>query len=137
MATKCPFNKTELKKWRDLLIAKRQEITEDIKDLVKDAMDVEDGHIAPTHQADRGSDLDLQEMSLSTIGNEEELLWQIDRALMKIDEGHPIAFGLCEHTKEPIPKTRLRVLPWTPISIDGAGYMEENGLALQDMIIED
>ncbi|MHC5067006.1 MAG: hypothetical protein ACYTF0_00305, partial [Planctomycetota bacterium] len=67
MAKKSPYSAAELKKWRDLLMTKRREITEDIRDLVKDAMDVEDGHIAPTHQADRGSDVDMQELSLGMV----------------------------------------------------------------------
>jgi len=133
---KSPFTAAELKKWRALLLAKRQEITDDIKDLVKDAMDAEDGHVAPTHQADRGSDVDFQEMSLSMVGNEEEILWQIDRAIRKIDTKEPLPFGLCEHTMQPIPKTRLNLLPWTPVSIDGASHIEENGLTLMDVLYE-
>lgn len=134
---KSPFTAAELKKWRELLVQKRSEITTDIKDLVAGAMDVEDGHTAPTHQADRGSEVDFQEMSLSLVGNEEEILWQIERAVRKIDTGEPLPFGLCEHNQAAIPKTRLRLLPWTPISIEGANYMEENGYSLQDVVIED
>lgn len=134
---KSPFTAAEQKKWRAILLAKRQEITDDIRDLVKDAMDAEDGHVAPTHQADRGSDVDFQEMSLSMVGNEEEILWQIDRALRKIDKGEPLPFGLCEHTQTPIPKSRLNLLPWTPISIEGANHMEETGQTLYDVVMDD
>jgi RNA polymerase-binding transcription factor DksA len=135
-SVKSPFPAAEVKKWRALLVQKRQEITEDIRDLVKDAMDAEDGHVAPTHQADRGSDVDFQEMSLGMIGNEEEILWQIDRAIRKIDTGDPLPYGLCEHTQEPIPKTRLKLLPWTPISIDGANHMEQNNMTLYDIVMD-
>lgn len=134
---KSPFTAADLKKWRQLLLKKRLEITSDIKDLVKDAMAAEDGHVAPTHQADRGSDVDFQEMSLGMIGNEEEILWQIDRAIRKIDTKEPLPFGLCEHTMQPIPKTRLKLLPWTPISIEGATYMEQEGLTLYDVVLDD
>ncbi|MDA3963865.1 MAG: hypothetical protein PF961_24000 [Planctomycetota bacterium] len=134
---KSPFTAAEQKKWRAILIEKRREITADIKDLVKDAMDAEDGHVAPTHQADRGSDVDFQEMSLGMVGNEEEILWQIDRALRKIDTKEPLPYGLCEHTQEPIPKTRLSLLPWTPISIEGANHMEQEGMTLYDIVLED
>ena len=136
-SVKSPFTAAELKKWRALLVQKRREITDDIKDLVKDAMDAEDGHVAPTHQADRGSDVDFQEMSLGMIGNEEEILWQIDRAIRKIDLGEPLPFGLCEHTQEPIPKSRLNLLPWTPISITGANHLEETGQSLYDIVLDD
>jgi len=134
---KSPFNKTELKKWRKLLLERRNEIFSDISSLEKEAMDYDDGHIAPTHQADRGSDADMQDLSLRLAEDEKIILWQIDRAIRKIDEGVPIPFGLCEHTMEPIPKTRLQYLPWTPLSIKGANHMEENGLTLEDVILDD
>ena len=133
----CPYSKSELKEWRDMLKQRYSEVSGDIKDLIHDAMDSEDGHTLPTHQADRGSDVDLQDLSLGMLDDEETLLWQIERALHKIDTGSPIAFGLCEHSYDPIPEGRLRLLPWTPLSIEGAGYMEEHGLTLHDMIIDE
>ena len=133
---KSPFKPAELKKWRLVLAEKLNDIRADISDLVRDAMEFEDGHSAPTHQADRGSDVDMQDLSLDMVGNEEHLMWQIRRALRKIDHNDPLPFGLCEHTLHPIPKTRLRLLPWTPLSIEGANYMDENNLELQDMLKE-
>lgn len=131
---KSPFTAAELDKWKKLLIQRRQEISQDINGLLRDAMEADEGNMAPTHQADRGSDVDLQDISLDMVGNEEEILWQIDRALEKLASAEPVPFGLCEYTRKPIQKTRLKLLPWTPLSIDGATYMEENGLSLQDMI---
>lgn len=133
---KSPFKSDELKKWRAILVSKRRELLEDIGSLEKSAMDMEEGHLAPTHQADRGSDADYQDTNLRLAENEKVLLWQINRALLKIDSGGPIPYGLCEHTQKPIPKNRLSLLPWTPLSIEGAEYMEENDLQLQDMLID-
>lgn len=134
---KCPFPADELVKWRQILMAKRHEVTDDIAGLVKDAMDAEDGHTTPNHIAERGSDADLQDLSLGVAGEEKDVVWQIDRALRKIDANRPIPFGLCEHTKEPIAKTRLQLIPWTPLSIEGATHMEKNSLMLEDLLIED
>ena len=136
-AIKAPISGADLEKFHNILLTRRAEITQDIKDLLHDAIDTDTGKAAPTHQADNGSDLDLQEMSLEQVGNEETLLWQIERALRKIKTSSPLPYGLCEHTQKPIPKNRLNLLPWTPISIEGAEYMEQNGLTLQDMVIED
>jgi len=133
----CPFPPDELAKWRELLVTRRIEITEDILGLEKDAMEAEDGHTTPQHSAERGSDADLQDTSLSLAGEEKALVWQIDRAIRKIDLGRPIPFGLCEHTREIIPKSRLQLIPWTPLSIEGATYMEENGLVVEDLLIDD
>jgi RNA polymerase-binding transcription factor DksA len=132
-----PFDRHQLKEWRGLLIDKRSEITNDIAGLVKDAMEAEDGHTTPNHIAERGSDADLQEFSLGMAGEEKVELWLIDRALRKIDEQLPVPFGLCEYTKQGIQKSRLELLPWTPLSIEGAQYMEENRLTLEDMLIDD
>ena len=100
-------------------------------------MESEDGHTLPTHQADRGSDSNLQDVSLGMMDDEETLLWQIDRAIKKIDTNHPVPFGICEHTKKPIQKNRIKLLPWTPLSIEGATHMDEEGLTLQDMLEND
>jgi RNA polymerase-binding transcription factor DksA len=132
-----PFDRKEIKEWRQVLINKRNEITNDIAGLVKDAMEAEDGHTTPNHIAERGSDADLQEFSLGMAGEEKVELWLIDRALRKIDESQPVPFGLCEYNKKPIQRSRLELLPWTPLSIDGAQYMEENNLTLEDMLIDD
>jgi len=135
--SKSPFSVSELKTWRAILMQKRVELTDDINDLRKDAMDAEDGHTTPNHIAERGSDADLQDISLGMADQEETILLQIDRALRKIDSGRPIAYGLCEHTSEPIALSRLELMPWTPLSIQGAEYMEASHLSVEDMLIED
>lgn len=132
-----PFTKDELNKWREVLLARRTEIVSDIFDLEKDAMEAEDGHTTPLHAAERGSDAEMQEVSLGLAGEEKNLVWQIDRALRKIDKNLPLPFGICEHTREGISKNRLALIPWTPLSIEGATYLEENALTLEDLLLDD
>ena len=74
---------------------------------------------------------------LAMAGEEKVELWLIDRALRKIDETLPLPFGLCEYSKQGIQRSRLELIPWTPLSIEGAQYMEESGLTLEDMLIDD
>jgi RNA polymerase-binding transcription factor DksA len=123
--------------WRKLLLERRHEISSDIGALEKDAMEAEDGHTTPLHAAERGSDADLQDVSLGLAGEEKALLWQIDRALRKIDQKSPLPFGLCEFNKQPISKLRLQLIPWTPLSIEGATHMEENNMVLEDLLMDD
>jgi RNA polymerase-binding transcription factor DksA len=137
MSLKCPFPNDELSKWREMLIMRRSELSNDIAGLVKDAMEAEDGHTTPNHIAERGSDADLQDMSLGMVGEEENILWQIDRAIRKIDKSSPLPYGLCEYTKEPIPKSRLQLIPWTPLSIEGATHLEQSNMTLEDLLLED
>jgi RNA polymerase-binding transcription factor DksA len=134
---KSPFSSEELLEWRQILLTRRNEISDDIIGLVKDAMDAEDGHTTPNHNAERGSDADLQDLSLGVAGEEKDVVWQIDRALRKIDLKRPIPFGVCEFTHSNIAKSRLQLIPWTALSIEGATHLEENHLTLEDLLIED
>ena len=48
-------------------------------------------------------------------------LLEIEFALARIEQGR---YGVCEETEEPIEIERLKVLPWTRVSIDGAQIRE-------------
>lgn len=48
-------------------------------------------------------------------------LFEIESALGRIESG---AFGLCEETEEPIEVERLKAIPWTRLSIEGAELRE-------------
>lgn len=48
-------------------------------------------------------------------------LKQIDLALGRMDTGE---YGICIETEEPIEKERLKLIPWTPLSIAGAEISE-------------
>lgn len=48
-------------------------------------------------------------------------LIEIESALARIENG---TFGICEETEEPIEHDRLRAIPWTRLSIEGAEIRE-------------
>ena len=48
-------------------------------------------------------------------------LVEIEQALSRIDNG---TYGVCEETEEPIEAERLRAIPWTRLSIEGAEIRE-------------
>lgn len=48
-------------------------------------------------------------------------LYEIESALGRIENG---TFGTCEETEEPIEVERLRAIPWTRLSIEGAEIRE-------------
>jgi DnaK suppressor protein len=50
-----------------------------------------------------------------------EHLLEIEFALARIESGR---FGICEETEEVIEQERLRALPWTRLSIEGAEIRE-------------
>jgi len=48
-------------------------------------------------------------------------LMEVEYALARIEGGN---FGYCEETEEPIEEDRLRAIPWTRLSIEGAEIRE-------------
>lgn len=48
-------------------------------------------------------------------------LMEIENALARIENG---SYGLCEETEEPIEPERLKAIPWTRLSIEGAEIRE-------------
>lgn len=58
------------------------------------------------------------------VANQERLrsqLLEIESALSRIDGG---TYGICEETEEPIEPARLKAIPWTRLSIEGAEMRE-------------
>lgn len=58
---------------------------------------------------------------LSTQSRLKTHLVEIDQALSRMEKG---LYGICEETDEPIEAERLRALPWTRLSIEGAEIRE-------------
>ncbi len=48
-------------------------------------------------------------------------LMEVERALARIEQGH---YGVCEETGEMIESERLKAIPWTSLSIEGAQIRE-------------
>lgn len=48
-------------------------------------------------------------------------LLEIEMALARIEKG---SYGICEETEEPIGAERLRAVPWTRVSLEGAEIRE-------------
>ena len=58
--------------------------------------------------ADVATDMYDREFTLGLAANDRELLYQVNEALGRIEEGN---YGLCVACKKPIPATRLKAIP--------------------------
>ncbi|MFH1640776.1 MAG: TraR/DksA family transcriptional regulator [Candidatus Omnitrophota bacterium] len=109
------FNKRELADFKKLILKRKEEVVEDIKhiseDTLKKSQKEASGDISgyTYHMADVATDTYDREFSLGLATNERELLYELDDALKKTDEG---TFGICEDCKIMITKTRLRAVPY-------------------------
>lgn len=111
---KAKFNKKELKEFKNLILKRKDEILDNIKHISEDALKKSQkdacGDISgyTYHMADVATDTYDREFSLELASNDRELLYSLDEALKKIEEG---TFGICEECGCLVSKIRLKAVP--------------------------
>ena len=117
----------QIKHYKEILISTKMKILEDITQLEdqnlsshKDSAGDLSGY--SLHMADIGTDNFDRELALGVVGGEHDILYQIDKALERIDSG---VYGICEMLQIPIPAARLDAIPWTPYSKEAAEKIEK------------
>ena len=123
-----PLSARDLQKFKNLLLEFRDRIVGDIQFLTTDnlhRMGRETGADlsgASQHSADHGTDNFDREFALSLATTEQDVLYEVDEALMRIEEG---TYGFCEMTGVAIEKARLEVIPYTRFSVQAQARMEQ------------
>ncbi len=112
-----PFKKKRInpkfEPYRQLLLKAKEQIVGDIKHLSNENFggnndrsgDVS-GHAL--HMADVATDMYDREFLLGLASNDRELLYKIDEAMGRIQDG---TYGVCVECKKNIPVTRLKAIP--------------------------
>lgn len=99
--------------YRKALLKVKEQITGDIHDLSEDntgSNNDRSGDISghALHMADVATDMYDREFTLGLASNDRQLLYNINEALARIDDG---TYGICLNCKKPIPATRLKAIP--------------------------
>ncbi|HEX5138033.1 MAG TPA: TraR/DksA family transcriptional regulator [Planctomycetota bacterium] len=126
-AKKQVFGKADLEHFRKLLLTRRRRILGTVQGMEEEALKASDQDFSVDHMADHGSDNFEQDFTLALVESERRELFEIDRALLRIEHG---TYGICEGTGDPIPRPRLEAIPWARYSVDyqrrlEAGEVEE------------
>ena len=106
---------------RDTLLLLRARLTGDINHLVNAALNDENVVRMPSDMADIGTEAFEQELNLDLMGNNHEVLEQVEAALVRIEDG---SFGRCEACSRSIPKARLDAVPYAALCIKCASERE-------------
>ena len=106
------LKKKELKRFRDLLLEKKEEILKNAKRTLNEDMTLDQDDLPD--EMDLASSEYLQSFEFRLRGREKSLLSKLDLALKKIEDG---TFGICEVCDEPIGKKRLEARPETNLCI--------------------
>ena len=120
--------KKEATKYKKLLLEKREEILKEIKDIAKESaksLKEVSGDLSgySHHMADMASDSYDRELSLNIASSEQEIVYEIDEALKRIDESK---YGKCVECNKKIPTRRLRALPYAKLCIQCQSEEEKN-----------
>ncbi len=122
------LNKKELGEFKKLIVKRKEETLDNIKhisnDTLKKSLKEASGDISgyAYHMADMATDTYDREFSLGIASNERELLYILEDALKKIEEG---TFGICEECDAVISKTRLKAIPYARFCVKCQAKMEK------------
>lgn len=114
------LSKKDLLYFKKLILKSKEEVIDQIKHINEDTLKKSQKDAAGDisgytyHMADIATDTYDREFSLSLASNERKLIYEIDDALKKIEEG---TYGICEECKNIITKTRLKVLPYARLCL--------------------
>jgi DnaK suppressor protein len=115
--TKTELNKTELKKYRNMLEAKQAELEQFIRNREGIAIEKSpDALDEVQHAAER-------ELAIRNLDRESNLLRNVRAALRRIDDG---SYGVCLHCEEEINPKRLHAVPWAPFCIQCQEQYDKN-----------
>jgi DnaK suppressor protein len=118
----------EIKKFKAMLLAKLNEILGNVTSMETEALRRERSDLSnmPIHMADLGTDSYEIDNIIGLMDSERKILVEIDEALSRIEDG---TYGICQGRGEPIPKQRLKAIPWARYCVDCATLIEKGLLA--------
>jgi len=110
----------DIEYFRGLLLAERVRLEEEREQVRARALDMdnalpEEGEGADEDTADLAAAIMDKEMDLSVEDEIEDLLSAVDHALQKIEDG---SYGVCDMSGEPIPISRLELIPWASLTVE-------------------
>ena len=113
------LNKTQLKQFKQLLLQERAKFAGVIRTLAQEASKnprEASGDLSSytVHMADMSADTYERELVSSLASSEQIVLYQIEDALKRIEEG---TYGACQQCQKPISLSRLRAVPYTSLCI--------------------
>ncbi|MFA6172061.1 MAG: TraR/DksA C4-type zinc finger protein [Kiritimatiellales bacterium] len=109
----------EVREFKDILLSLRERVSGEYSTLSRDNLEANQ---RDPSLSDQGTDTFDREMELNMMGSEQEVLFEIDAALRRIEKG---TFGICELTSQPINIERLQALPYVRYTVRAQSELEK------------
>jgi RNA polymerase-binding transcription factor DksA len=122
------MTRAETKTYRQRLLTLMRRLDQDRAQLREEALQAAGGEASgglsnvPLHLADLGSHSFEGQLTLGLLGNEEQILAEINAALERIDQG---VYGRCEACRRAIRRERLQALPYARYCVACARAIQE------------
>ena len=113
------FTKTQLKEQLRRLLELRERVSGEIISINRDSLSPTD---PDPSLSDQGTDTFDREFALNQLSNEQDVLFEIDEAIRRIESG---MYGICEMTEIPINIERLEALPYVRYSVQAQTELEK------------
>ena len=113
------LSRSQLKQFRQMLIAERIKFAGEIKAIAQETSKSPreasgDLSAYTVHMADMAADAYEREVSMNIVSSEQEVLYQIDDALKRMEEG---SYGTCQQCNKVITMSRLKAVPYASLCI--------------------
>ncbi|HOC02573.1 MAG TPA: TraR/DksA C4-type zinc finger protein [Candidatus Ratteibacteria bacterium] len=123
------MDRKELKILKNILIKEKERIMKSISQLEENTQRTSRGSAStgpgvPTHIAELGTDTFEKDLDINLTSSEVVLLQMIEESLKKIENRK---YGICESCNKPIPKARLRAVPYAKYCIKCQKQQEGKG----------
>jgi RNA polymerase-binding transcription factor DksA len=113
------FTQKQLKEQLRRLLELRERVTGEIISINRDSL----SHSDPDPSlSDQGTDTFDREFALNQLSNEQDVLFEIDEAIRRLENG---SYGICEMTEQPINIERLEALPYVRYSVQAQAELEK------------
>ncbi|MBN2162283.1 MAG: TraR/DksA C4-type zinc finger protein [Pontiellaceae bacterium] len=113
------FTQKQLKEQLRRLLELRERVSGEILSINRDSL----SHTDPDPSlSDQGTDTFDREFALNQLSNEQDVLFEIDEAIRRIENG---TYGICEMTEVAINIERLEALPYVRYSVQAQAELEK------------
>jgi RNA polymerase-binding transcription factor DksA len=113
------FSIKQLKEQLNRLLLLRERVSGEISSINRDSLN----HTEPDPSlSDQGTDTFDREFALNQLSNEQDVLFEIDEAIRRLERG---TYGICEMTEVAINIERLEALPYVRYSVAAQSELEK------------
>lgn len=109
----------QVAEFKEQLLALRERVSGEYSMLSRDNLEANQRDAS---LSDQGTDTFDREMELNMMGSEQEVLFEIDAALRRVEKG---TYGICELTGQPINVERLQALPYVRYTVRAQSELEK------------